>query len=170
MAIGKLRIRSLRKDEIKDLRNKIEETLGIGELFLPRGCRVEVFSSEREEIYVVDREPVFYIREDETIVPLLVYVLKFSLSLPNVTVDIRAVPHVCNGADVFRPGVTQIDPSIKEGQTVVVTEEKNKKPICIGRSLMDASDMQKASGGKVILNIHYVGDNIWNFSKTLGKR
>ena len=166
----KLRIKSLRKDEIKDLRTKIQETLGIGEIFLPQGCRVEVFSPEKEEIYVVDGEPVFYKGEDGTVVPLLVYVLKFNLPLPKVTVDIKAVPHVCNGADVFRPGVTQIDPAIKKGQTVVVTEEKNKKPICVGRSLMDASDMQKASGGKVIINIHYVGDSIWNFSKTLAKR
>jgi PUA-domain protein len=167
--LGKSRIRFLRKDEIKDLRNKIEDTLGIGDLFLPAGCSVEVFSLGREEIYVVNGEPVFYIREDETIVPLLIYVLKFNLPLPNVTVDIKAVPHVCNGADIFRPGVTQIDPSIREGQTVVVVEEKNKKPICVGRSLMDASAMQKVSGGKVILNNHYVGDNIWNFSKTLKK-
>lgn len=167
---GELKIRFLRKDEIKDLQNKIGETIGFGGLLLPRGCRVEVISLGEEEIYVVDGEPAFYMRTDGAIVPLLVYVLKSNLPLPKITVDIRAVPHICNGADVFRKGVTQIDPSIEEGQTVVVTEEKNKKPICIGRSLMDASDMQKASGGKVILNIHYVGDDIWNFSKTLGKR
>jgi len=170
MALGKLRIRYLRKDEIKDLRRKIQESLGIGGFFLPRGCKIEVFSSGKGEIYVVDGEPVFYIKEDGMIVPLLVYVLKFNVSLPNVTIDVKAVPHICNGADVFKPGVTQIDPSIKKGETVVVTEEKNKKPICIGLSLMDASDMQKAIGGKVILNIHCVGDDIWNFSRTLRKR
>jgi PUA-domain protein len=164
-----LRIRSLRKDEIKDLRGKIEATMGKGELFLPKGCIVEVFSSGKEDIFVVNREPTFYLREDGTIVPLLFHVLKSNLSFPNIIVDSRAVPHVCNGADIFRPGVTKIDPNIKEGQTLVVLEEKNEKPICIGRSLMDAPQMQKASEGKVVINIHYVGDKIWNLSKTLAK-
>ena len=162
-------IRFLRKDEINDLRSKIEVTPGIGESFLPKGCRVEAFSSGKQEIFVVNREPTFYMREDGTIVPLLFYVLKFKLSFPSIIVDTRAVPHVCNGADIFRPGITKIDPSIKEGQTVVVLEEKNKKPICIGRSLMNATEMQKATEGKVVINIHYVGDSIWNLSKTLAK-
>nr|MDO8098040.1 DUF1947 domain-containing protein [Candidatus Njordarchaeota archaeon] len=170
MALGELRIRSLRKDEIKDLRGKIQESLSIGEFFLPRGCKVEVFSSGKEEIYAVDGEPIFYIKEDGMIVPLLVYVLKFNVSLPNVTVDVKAVPHVCNGADVFKPGVTQIDPGIKKGEIVIVTEEKNKKPICIGISLMDSSEIQEAIRGKVILNIHCIGDDIWNFSRNLRKR
>jgi PUA domain protein len=165
-----LKVKSLRKDEIKNLRTKIEGTLGVGELLLPQGCRVEGFSREKEEIYVVNGEPVFYIGENETVVPLLAYLLRFDLPLPKVTVDIKAVPHLCNGADVFRPGVTLIDPVIKEGQTVVVIEEKNKKPICVGRSLMDASNMEKAREGKVLLNIHYVGDDIWSFCKTLAKR
>jgi PUA domain protein len=170
MALTELKVKSIRKDEIKNLRTRIEGALGIGELLLPQGCTVEVFSREKEEIYVVNGEPVFYVDENETVVPLLAYLLRFDLPLPKVTVDVKAVPHLCNGADVFRPGLRQIDPTIGEGQTVVVIEEKNKKPICVGRSLMGSSDMEKAKGGKVILNLHYVGDDIWGFSKTLAKR
>jgi PUA domain protein len=101
--------------------------------------------------------------------PLLAYVLKFNLSLPRITVDMKAVPHICNGADVFRPGVRNIDVTIKAAQIVIVVDEKNLKPICIGTSLMEATSMQETKQGKVVKNMHYVGDGLWAFSRSLNK-
>lgn len=162
--------RFLRKDNINDLRNKVQTASGLGETLLPHGCRVEGFPLKRGEVFVVNSEPVFFMGGDGDIIPLLVYILKSSPPLPRVTVDMNAVPHICNGADVFRGGVRNIDPDVKPDGIVVVVDEKNLKPICVGTSLMEAKAMREVSGGKVIRNMHYVGDDLWNFSRGLDKR
>jgi PUA-domain protein len=161
--------RFLRKDDIKGLRAKVQTASRLGEILLPHGCKVEGFSVKGGEVFAVNNEPVFFAGSDGIIIPLLVYVLKSSLPLPLVTVDMNAVPHICNGADVFRGGVRNIDPDVKLDEIVVVVDEKNLKPICVGTSLMEAKAMREASGGKVIRNRHYVGDDLWNFSRGLDK-
>lgn len=162
--------RFLRKDDIKDLRTRIDNAIGLGDSLLPRGCRVEGFSSKKGEVFAVDGQPTFYVGEDGKMFPLLVSVLRSALQLPRVTVDMKAVPHICNGADVFRGGVRSIDPTIKSKQVIIVSDEKNLKPICIGVSLVDAKTMEEMSQGKVVINMHYVGDSIWDFSKSLENR
>jgi PUA domain protein len=111
-----------------------------------------------------------YLGEDGAILPLLVLVLKSELRLPRVIVDMKAVPHICNGADVFRGGVRDIDAAIRPDLLVIVADEKNFKPVCIGKSLVDAKTMREMTQGKVIVNIHYVGDGLWKFSRSLETR
>jgi PUA domain protein len=159
--------RFLRKDDIKNLRAIVDESMGLGGSLLPNGSRVEGFSAKKGEVFAVNNQPSFYVGEDGTMFPLLVFVLKSGLPLPRITVDMKAVPHICNGADVFRGGVRNIDANIKAKQMVIVADEKNLKPICIGKSLVDAKTMQEMTQGKVIQNMHYVGDSIWGISKGL---
>lgn len=142
----------------------------MAELLLPSGCKVEGFTANKGEVFAVNGQPALYVGGDGTVFPLLVLILKSNLPLPRITVDMRAVPHVCNGADVFRPGVKDIDLDIKSNQAVIVVDEKNSKPICVGKSLVDAKTMQGMTQGKVVQNMHYVGDGIWNFSKGLEAR
>lgn len=162
--------RFLRKDEIRELRARVDESTGLGDSLLPSGCRVEGFSARKGEVFAVNDQPALYVGEDGTLFPLLVLVLKSNLPLSRITVDMKAVPHICNGADVFRGGVRNIDVGIKPKQVVVVIDEKNSKPICVGKSLVDAKTMQEMTQGKVIQNMHYVGDSIWDFSKGLETR
>lgn len=161
--------RFLRKDDIKDLQERVEKTLALGEVLIPRGSKVEGFSFEGGEVFSVNDEPSFFVGDEGKIIPLLVYALKSSLPLPRITIDMKAVPHICNGADVFRPGVRNIDAGIRIGQTVIVVDEKNLKPICVGTSLMEAMSMQATRQGKVVKNMHYVGDALWDFSRSLNK-
>jgi len=159
--------RFLRKDDIKDLRDRVEKALALGDVLIPRGSKVEGFSFNGGEVFSVNDDPSFYVKGDGSIIPLLIHVLKSNLQLPRITVDMKAVPHICNGADVFRPGVRNIDLSIKSGQTVIIVDEKNLKPICVGTGLMEAKLMQETRQGKVAKNVHYVGDTLWDFSKSL---
>jgi PUA domain protein len=161
--------RFLRKDDIKDLRERVEKALALGEILIPRGSKVEGFWFKGGEVFSVNDVPSFFVGERSIIIPLLIYALEFSLPLPRITVDMKAVPHICNGADVFRPRVRNIDANIKAGQTVIIVDEKNMKPICVATSLMEATSMQETKQGKVAKNIHYVGDDLWNFSRTLNK-
>lgn len=78
-----------------------------------------------------------------------------------VTVDMGAVPHLRNGADVMSPGITDADPDIAEGDLVWVTDIEHGQPLGIGHALVDGPTMVEADSGKAIAIWHHVGDEIW---------
>lgn len=79
-----------------------------------------------------------------------------------VTVDMGAVRFLANGADVMAPGIVDADDGIEVDDLVWVRDERNKRPLSIGRALKNGNDMKSGSSGKVISTLHYVGDPIWN--------
>ncbi len=50
---------------------------------------------------------------------------------------------------------------IEKESIVLILEEKHKKRIAIGKSIFDMEEMRNMKKGKVIENIHYVGDKYW---------
>jgi len=72
---------------------------------------------------------------------------------------------VTNGADVMRPGITKIDSSIKKGDIVVIVDENHDRALAIGRSMLDAKQMEDKNSGKVVKNLHTIQDNVWEFEK-----
>ncbi|MDY6986235.1 MAG: RNA-binding protein [Candidatus Thermoplasmatota archaeon] len=82
-----------------------------------------------------------------------------------VVVDAGAVRYVSNGADVMAPGIVEADMSIRAGEIVYIVDEKNRRVIAVGRALVDAEKIlegkKEERRGKVIKNIHWVGDKIW---------
>ena len=74
-----------------------------------------------------------------------------------------AVKFVASGADVMRPGIKEIDPAIKKDDLVVVVDITHKKPLCVAHAQFSGEEMQKMGKGKVLKNVHYVGDEIWKF-------
>jgi len=81
--------------------------------------------------------------------------------LKKITVDMGAIKFVINGADIMRPGITEIEEGIAKDELVVIIDERNKKPLVVGIALYDSAEMKKITSGKVVKNIHYVGDEIW---------
>ncbi len=81
--------------------------------------------------------------------------------LPSVIVDMGAIPFVCKGADVMAPGITEIMTPFEEGALVVIRDVKHGKALAIGRALRSSRSIMTEKKGKVINNIHYVGDKIW---------
>jgi PUA domain protein len=77
-----------------------------------------------------------------------------------------AVAHVANGADIMRPGVKDVQSDFAKGELVVIADEKYNKPIALGLTEIDSAEMRLMPRGKVILNVHYVGDDLW---KSFGK-
>jgi PUA domain protein len=75
-----------------------------------------------------------------------------------------AVPHIADGADVMAPGVVSVDEDILPGDGVVIVDERHGKPLAIGLALVAGADM-KAPKGKVIKNLHHVGDEIWSLGR-----
>lgn len=78
-----------------------------------------------------------------------------------VTVDMGAVPHLRNGADVMSPGITEADPAIEEDDLVWIRDEEHGMPLAIGKALISGPEMAQADKGKAIETLHFVGDEIW---------
>lgn len=141
----------------KDLNRKLERY----NLNLSKKDSVELIETEKFKLILVNKEPVFFYHEGKE-VPTLKYLQTHDL-LKKVTVDMGAVKFVVNGADVMRPGVTEIEEGIKKDDFIVIIDENNKKPLSVGAALLNSEEMKKAERGKVIKNIHYIGDEIWRF-------
>ncbi len=127
-----------------------------------------------DKLYIVDGKPLLYemkIGDNTYAVPTLWALAKLGVrhKLPIVVVDMGAVPHICNGADVMRPGIRDILGEFKRGDLVVVVDEKYGKPIAVCRSLFDADEIKSMKRGKVLQNIHYVGDEYWEVCSQVGR-
>ena len=119
---------------------------------------------------VVGEDVVYFVDGAPSIVRtkgILLPSLKFSKavdSLPRVVVDMGAVAHIANGADVMRPGIKEVRDSFGRGGLVVIVDEKFGKPIALGLAQVDSEEMRGVSKGKVIQTVHYVGDELWKHS------
>jgi PUA domain protein len=96
---------------------------------------------------------------------LLRALLNDLIDVPRITVDMGAVRFVVNGADIMRPGITEVDDRVKGNGIVVVVDENHGKPLAVGISKMSAEELRAATSGKVIKSIHHINDDLWVFGK-----
>lgn len=99
------------------------------------------------------------------IAPTVRGLLAFPATRRAVTVDMGAVRFLYNGADVMAPGIVDADPRIRVGDIVWVRDEKNRRPLSVGRALMDGPTMAREERGKAIGTLHHVGDEIWRLGE-----
>jgi PUA-domain protein len=151
-------MKQLKKSDIKELNKIIEEQFGIENFFNKKDNATE---DETDEYTVIKRnnESIFFYYKGK-LTPTLKLLQTHSL-LKKITVDMGAIKFVTKGADIMRPGITNIDSEIKENEMIVIIDETHKKPLAVGKALLDAETMQNAEKGKVIMNIHWVGDPLW---------
>lgn len=126
---------------------------------------IELAETQVAEILLINRKPLFA-KVDGTILPTLISNEVFS-SFPKIVVDMGAVPHVCNGADLMVPGVVQINGEFNTDDLLLIVDERHGKPLAIGVALLDSHVMRKLKHGKVVKNIHYVGDRLWKMLKEI---
>jgi PUA domain protein len=88
--------------------------------------------------------------------------------MPRIVVDMGAVPHVVGGADIMAPGIRKVSGEFAERQFLVVVDEKHGKYLAVGRALVGSGPMAATKKGKVVENLHYVGDLIWEVIKPKG--
>ena len=111
------------------------------------------------KVYLLDGEASFALASD-TMYPALnnPHIEK----LPNVIVDMGAIPYVCKGADVMSPGVVRIDNDFRKGDLVVIRDVNHGKALAIASALVSSENFKDMTKGKAFRNLHYVGDKIWN--------
>lgn len=149
--------RSLNKAEIKELNEKIHYGYE-----LPVKNRVEMIE-DKPNIILVESEPVAFEYEGK-VLPTLKS-LQEKQVLKKITVDMGAVKFVASGADIMRPGIVAIEDGIAAGDGVVIVDQNFGKLLAVGIALFSSEEMKAMAKGKVIKNLHYVGDKIWNFGK-----
>jgi PUA-domain protein len=126
----------------------------------------KIVLSKKDKCILIDKKIILvnniasFFYYQEKLLPTL-HTLQEHSVLKKITVDMGAIKFVIGGADIMRPGITDIQEGIEKGEEIVIIDETNKKPLAIGIALFDTKTMQEMSKGKVIQNIHYVGDEIW---------
>ncbi len=160
----------IKSSEVKLLKDDIAKqynTEFVLKLF-PKKCRTEIILTEEgDTLYVVNNELVLWKSKEHGFIPVLTQVINNKVDLKTVVVDMGAVKFITlSRADIMRPGITMIDPSIKKGEIIKVVDETHHKPLAIGKAMFDAAEMKMKTSGKVIKNIHSIKkDNIWTFAK-----
>jgi PUA-domain protein len=157
-----LRMVALRSKEVEKVLREFKEKFG-EEVY---GRRFESVDLNGGTVYVVDGTPLI-LRVEGTLLPTLINIEVLN-RLPRVVVDMGAVKHICNGADVMMPGVREASLPLEMGVPVTIMDEKYRKHIAVGVTLTAL----KALGGKgkVVRNLHYVGDKVWKWIKALNIR
>ena len=119
-------------------------------------------------VLLLNKEPTFFFyKESESaekrIIPTLYFLAKHPV-MKKITVDMGAIKFIVGGADVMRPGIVGIENEISKGDIVVIIDVQHKKQLAVGIALFSSQEMQQMSIGKVVKNIHYVGDWMWKLN------
>ncbi len=156
----------LKAKEAKALLKEASERLKISlENIFGAEARIEAVETDFGEIFLINSKPLLFKKEGK-VFPTLLFT-EFLASAPKVVVDMGAVPHICNGADVMAPGIVRFEGNFNKGDLVFVVDEKHGKPIALGEIAYDNADAVKIKHGVVVKNIHFVGDKIWDYLKGL---
>lgn len=163
-----MRIYNLSKSARDDLLLK----LGQVDNLKPRDLKIAESDSKGDTPVIFDREQKLYLGRkklgsgEEITFPLLKDE-KLLPTLPVITVDSGAVKFVCNGANIMRPGITKTEGDFTKGAMVVVKEQKYGKAIAVGRAMLSKADLEASTKGPVIENLHYAGDQFWEWLKEI---
>ena len=159
----KIRRRSrLRRKEVNELLGRLADEFG---MTVPLDdVPLDEAEARPHRLLLRADEPIALFVGD-AIVPTVRGLLAFPATERAVTVDMGAVRFIYNGADVMAPGIVDADPGIRAGDIVWVQDEKNRRPLAVGRALMDGPTMAREEKGKAIETLHHVGDEIWRLGE-----
>ena len=152
-------MRHLKDKEAKQIVREFVDRYATAKQTLDSADHLQELLVDDNAIIFVDNVPLL-IRRNGVWIPSLKFQVVLD-SLPKVVVDMGAVPHVTNGAQIMRPGIRLILESFRKDDLVVIQDERFRKAIAIGAADLDSEGMKEMAKGKVITNVHYVGDPFW---------
>ena len=155
----------LKEKETKSILLEVSKRLGTNiERFFGSKTRVEVNETVTAEIFIFSGRPLLA-RSNGELFPTLSFEDLLSV-MPKIIVDMGAVPYVCKGADVMAPGVVTIEGEFGENDLLLVVDERHGKPLAVGVALFSSEALKTVNSGKIIKNLHYVGDKLWGYLKS----
>lgn len=157
----------IQKSQIKELQDDLltqYDEKFVNQIF-PKKARIELIQTDAGDTLYAVNDVLKLWKSAEGYIPVLTLLLNKQVEMKTIVVDKGAIRFVTNGADVMRPGITQIDPSIKKGDIVVIVDENHNRALAIGKSMLDAKQMEDKNSGKVVKNLHTIQDDVWKFEK-----
>ncbi|HDR74179.1 MAG TPA: DUF1947 domain-containing protein [Methanoculleus sp.] len=153
---------AMKKSKTAEVRDRLGAEIGeSASLFAPE--KMEMAETDGDVTFIlVDKQPLLMEIEGH-IFPTLRGAIARPFPARRVVVDSGAVRFMANGADVMRPGIISVTDDVVAGGPVVIAEERYGTPLAIGIALYDAAEIRHLEKGKAVRNVHYVGDDIWNF-------
>ncbi|OFX15871.1 hypothetical protein A3K71_00360 [archaeon RBG_16_50_20] len=149
----------LKDKEVRQLIKEFTERYPASEPTLKSAKVFEELSVDGNSVFFVDGKPLI-LRTKTELLPSLKFEELIN-TLSKIVVDMGAVSHVVNGAQIMRPGIRQFKGDFASGSLVVIIDEKYGKALALGRAEIDSNAMQSQTKGKVVANLHFVGDDFW---------
>jgi PUA-domain protein len=158
----------IQKSQIKDLKDELLSQYDKKFLaqIIPDKAKIEYIQTEAGDVLYAINDELKLWKSEEGIIPVLTLLLENKVKLKKVVVDMGAIRYVANGADIMRPGITNIDPSIKKGDIIDIVDETHSRSLAVGKALYDAKEMDAKKSGKVVKNLHTIQDAVWKFEKS----
>lgn len=148
----------LRKKELKNIDEALSDYYDHD--FSLTLARVEKASSDNLNILIMDKTPMFFQHEGSYFLTLK-GLERYPVETKYATVDMGAIPYLVNGADVMAPGIVDACDTIRPGDVIWIRDKAHLKPIAVGKAKRSGDDLVALSKGKVVENLHYVGDELW---------
>ncbi|MCS7125009.1 MAG: DUF1947 domain-containing protein [Candidatus Bathyarchaeota archaeon] len=158
----------LKEKEAKNLLKEASEKMKIDlEKVIGSDVRVEYVETSFGEVFLINGKPAIF-KIGERLYPTLFFEEAFAL-MSKVVVDMGAVRHICNGANVMAPGIVRFEGAFKRGDLVLVVDEKYGKPLAVGEIAYDSDEITHVRQGVVVNTVHFVSDKIWNYLREFSR-
>lgn len=158
-----MKVHSLSKREIQDIKNHINKTWPTNSFTEVKNLQAYIIDSNKR--LLVGNKIIAIQLASDLIIPHLAQheILDYFAS---VEVDMNAVKFVCNGANIMRPGITNFA-TFKESQIVLVKDQTHKKELAVCISLVNDENARKMEKGVILNNVHHIGDIYWEMKKSI---
>ncbi|KAH7310479.1 hypothetical protein B0I35DRAFT_439121 [Stachybotrys elegans] len=160
---------------------------------LPKKSSLESMKlPDRNTLYVLDNEPLFYQQDGTGLLPHLRLVHRFPQAFPTIRIDRGAIRFVLSGATLMAPGLTskggrlpvdgapglvegkEMEQSVDEegrwsrelekGEPVVIMAEGKEEACAVGTLIMGTAEVKEKGKGPVVEDAHFLGDGLWKLS------
>ena len=155
-----------KRELILELNTILKEDV-VGKILTKKSKVERIKIGNKETLYAINDVLALWHTQDDEIIPLLSFLMKKDVEWKSIIVDKGAIKFMSKGADVMRPGITSIDPTIAKGDIVLIKDPIHGKVLSIGKAMFGADEMEKKDGGKVLKCVHSLTDSIYEFSKKL---
>ncbi|KAK2608500.1 hypothetical protein QQS21_002962 [Conoideocrella luteorostrata] len=161
---------------------------------LPKKASLESMKlPDRNTLYVLDSEPLFYQQDTSVIIPHLKLVHRFPQGFPTIRIDRGAIRFVLSGATLMAPGLTskggrlpaegaakelvegkelgqradeegRWSRELQKGEPVVIVAEGKEEACAVGTLVTGTEEVKAKGKGPVVEDAHFLGDGLWNIA------
>lgn len=128
-------------------------------LRLPKGYSITKKDEIKEygNVFYLNDNPII-IEKEGKLIPHLKSIREYENEFSYVTVDKGAIPFIAKGADLMKPGITNVKGEFEKGEIILIKDEIKLVPFALGYSLFSSEIMREKESGKVIEIKHFLGD------------